>query len=104
MRILRREGQRRIGRGPVIAIAADVGRDGLDLPIRAINAPERASFTSGINDIGIGGIGNDIAELITANRVPIQKGNRAVISAAQGSDRSTVLAAYRKPSKGSGYR
>ena len=91
VRILRREGQRRIGRGPVIAIAADVGRDGLDLSIRAIDTPERASFSACINDIGVGGIGNDVAELVTADRVPIQKGDCAVISAAQSCNRSAVL-------------
>ena len=67
------------------------GRNGGYLAIGAIDAHDAAAGTAGVDQVGVERIGNNVAEFVAADGVPIHESDFAVIAAAQGADGTAVL-------------
>ena len=67
------------------------GRNGSDLAIGAVDANEAAAGTACIDQVVVQRVGDDVAEFVAADRVPIHESDGAVIAAAQGADGAAIL-------------
>ena len=92
VRILRRKAQRRIGGHAVFRVAAHhARRHGGHLPVGAVDAHHAAARPAGVHQVVVQRIGNNVAELVAAHRVPVHEGDLAVVAAAQRAHRPAVL-------------
>src|SRR5579863_3620640 len=62
-----------------------------DLPGGLVEAEHGAVPASGVDEVGIGGVGSDVAELESSRRGPVAIGDLAVVTAAGDSGSAAIL-------------
>src|SRR5579864_2571210 len=72
-------------------VADRIRRNDLRLAGAAVITEELAICSAAIDDVGIGGIGRDIAALASSGGVPVAEGDCAVIAAAKNKDAAAIL-------------
>ena len=91
VRVVWRERKRRVEHRAIVADPADVGGHRANLPALAIEPPHAASFSASVNDVRVDRVGDDVAELVAGDGIPIEDADVPVVAAIARANRSAVL-------------